>query len=140
MMATCTNCEATFRNVARNEDGSPAIESTRCADPGCEVYLCRAGCAHLSFECDACGRHFCSEHKVALDSVAYCLECAVEAVESQEAECECRQSDVDMYDAAGCELHNPASPWNVRRRAVAAIQQYEATSQDTDSQGESCEF
>jgi hypothetical protein len=140
MIATCTHCESTFRNVDRNEDGSPAIDTTRCADPGCEVHLCHAGCEHLSFTCDACGRHFCGEHKVVLDELPYCLGCAVEAVESQEPECECQQSDVDLFDASGCEFHNPMSSWNVRLRATTAVQEYEATPQAAASSGECCEF
>jgi hypothetical protein len=140
MTATCTNCESIFRNVDRNEDGSPVIENTRCAQTGCEVYLCRAGCEHLSFTCVACGRRFCSDHKIVLDALPYCLGCAVEAVESQEPECECQQSDVDLFDAAGCEFHNPASPWNVRLRAVTAVQQCESTPEGAASSGECCEF
>src|ERR1700694_5982664 len=116
MTATCTNCGTTFRSVDRNQDGSLAIETTHCAHPDCEVYLCHASCEHLSFTCYGCGRRFCSEHKLVLDELSYCLGCAVEAVESKEPECDCHQSDVDLFDAAGCEFHNPASPWNVRRR------------------------
>jgi hypothetical protein len=111
MIATCKHCDSTFRNVDRNDDGSPYIEATRCAHPGCDVDLCQAGCEHLSFICDACGRRFCSDHKVALDGLQYCHGCAVEAVESQEPECECHQTDADLFDAAGCELHDPVSPW-----------------------------
>src|SRR5258706_10309679 len=59
MTATCPLCESTFGNVDRNEDGSPAIEITRCAHPGCAVYLCRAGCEHLSFQCEGCRKRFC---------------------------------------------------------------------------------
>ena len=140
MTATCTHCETTFRNVDRNEDGSPAIETNRCAHPGCEVYLCRTGCEHLSFTCDACGRRFCSDHRVILDGLACCLGCAVEAVESQEPECDCQQTDIDVFDAAGCEFHNPASPWNMRLRAVTAVQEHEVTPQDAGSRGECCEF
>jgi hypothetical protein len=140
MTATCTHCESTFHNVDRNEDGSPAIESTRCAHPGCEVDLCHAGCEHLSFTCDACGRRFCSDHKVKVDKLPYCLRCAVEAVESQEPECECHQSDVDQFDAAGCGFHNPASPWNVRLRAVTPVQEHEVTPHAAASSGECCEF
>jgi hypothetical protein len=130
MTATCTYCEITFRNVARNEDGSLAIENTNCAHLGCDVYRCRAGCEHLSFQCEGCRRRFCVKHQVTLDGLPYCLGCAVEEVENQEPECECRQTDVDMLDAAGCEFHNPASPWNARLRAVTAIQQYEQQHQD----------
>jgi hypothetical protein len=36
-----------------------------------------------------------------------------------------RQTDVDMFDPRGCEVHDANSPWNVRLRAVAAVQQYE---------------
>jgi hypothetical protein len=105
MRATCTRGETTFH---RNEDGSPYPETTCCA----------------------CRRRFCADHKVVLDGVAYCLGCAVAEVESQEPECECQRTDVDLFDAAGCELHNPASPWNVRLRALTAIQQYEQQHQD----------
>ena len=107
---------------------------------GSEVDLCHTGCEHLSFTCYACGRRFCSEHQVALDGLSCCLGCAVEEVESQEPECECQRSDVDMLDAAGCEFHNPASPWNARLRAVTAIQRYEAAAQGAASYGERCEF
>jgi hypothetical protein len=64
MTATCSQCNSAFRNVDRNEDGSPAIENTRCAHPDCEVYLCTGGCEHLSFACDACGQRFCDAHLV----------------------------------------------------------------------------
>jgi hypothetical protein len=130
MTATCPNCETTFRAVDRNEDGSAAIENERCAHPGCEVYLCRAGCEHLSFRCEGCHRRFCSAHKVTIDELALCMECAVEAVESQEPECECAQTDVDLFDRRGCEYHDSASPWNIRLRAVTIAQQYEAVPKD----------
>jgi hypothetical protein len=107
---------------------------------GCEVYLCHAGGEHLTFTCYACGRRFCADHKVTVDGLPYCLGCALAEVESQEPECECRQTDVDRFDAAGCAFHNPASPWNVRLRAVKAIQQYEAAAQGAASYGERCEF
>ena len=132
MTATCSHCET--------EDGGPAIEATRCAHRGCEMDLCHVGCEHLSFTCCACRRRFCADHKVVLDGVAYCIACAVPVVESQEPECECQRTDVDTFNAAGCELHNPASPWNVRLRAVMAIQQYEAAAQGAASYGERCEF
>ena len=73
---------------------------------------------------------FCSEHKVTLDGLPYFLGCALEVVESQEPECECRQTDVDMFAALGCELHDPASPWNVRLRTFRAIQQYDQDRED----------
>ena len=53
MTAICTSCESIFYHVDRDEDGAPYIETTRCAHPGCEVYLCKAGCEHLSFACVA---------------------------------------------------------------------------------------
>jgi hypothetical protein len=125
MTATCTYCDSTFHGVDRNEDGSPAIETTRCAQPGCAVYLCRAGCEHLSFFCEGCRSRFCAEHKISLDGTELCVGCAMGMVEDQEPECECSQSDADLFDAAGCEFHNPNSPWNVRLRAVTAMQIYE---------------
>jgi hypothetical protein len=140
MIATCAHCETIFGNVDRNEDGSPAIENTRCAHPGCEVYLCHAGCEHLSFTCEGCGRRFCSDHGLNFGGERFCIACSSEAVENQESGCECHQSDVDLFDAAGCEFHNPASPWNVRLRAVTAVQEYEATPQGAASREESCEF
>jgi hypothetical protein len=140
MTGMCKHCNSAFHNVDRNDDGSPYLDATHCALPDCEVYLCHAGCEHLSFTCDACGRRFCSEHKVTLGGLPYCLGCAVEAVENQEPECQCHRSDVDLFDAASCEVHNPASSWNVRLRAVTAVQEYEATPQNAASRGECCEF
>jgi hypothetical protein len=123
--AECPACNSVFRGCDRNEDGSPYIEATRCAHPGCEVYLCRAGCEHLSFTCEGCARRFCAEHKVTFDELGLCLGCAVEVLESQEPECECRQTDVDLFDSRGCEYHDSNSPWNVRLRAVTMVQQYQ---------------
>lgn len=130
MTAMWRNCESTFLNVDRNEDGSPAIESIRCGRPGCEVYLCLAGCEHLSFTCEGCRQRFCSAHRVTIDELSLCLGCAEEAMESQEPECECAQTDVDLFDPRGCEYHDSMSPWNVRLRAVKAAQQYEAAPKD----------
>jgi hypothetical protein len=60
-----------------------------------------------------------------------CVECAAiaradELLELEaDAPCTCRQSDADLFDAVGCDYHDPNSPWNVRLRAVTAVQQYE---------------
>jgi hypothetical protein len=118
MTAACTNCEFTFHNIGRNEDGSPAIEN----ELGCEVYLCQARCEHFAFFCEGCRTRFCGEHKVGLDGMELCADCAMAMVEDQEPECECAQSDADLFDAAGCEFHNLNSSWNVRLRAVTAAQ------------------
>jgi hypothetical protein len=120
--AECPACNSVFYGLDRNEDGSPFIETRRCAHPGCEVYLCRAGCEHLSFFCEGCRSRFCGEHKVTLDGLELCADCAIRLVEDQEPECECSPSDADLFDAAGCAYHNPNSPWNVRLRAVTAVQ------------------
>ena len=68
---------------------------------------------------------FCAEHKVTFDELGLCLGCAVEVLESQEPECECRQTDVDLFDSRGCGIHDSNSPWNVRLRAVTMVQQYQ---------------
>jgi hypothetical protein len=122
MTATCTNCDSILRNVDRNEDGSPAIECVRCAHPGCEIYLCKAGCQHLSFECHGCGQRFCEGHGLNFGGYRMCITCAAEGLALEEPECECRQSDVDLFDACGCGLHDANSPWNVRLRALNAVQ------------------
>ena len=125
MIASSANCESAFLKVDRNEDVSPAIETTRCAHPGCKIYLCNAGCEHFSFQCDACGRRFCDAHRVMLSGLPHCLRCAVAAVESHEPECECTQTDVDLFDSRGCEFHDSRSHWNAQHRAVEAVQEYE---------------
>jgi hypothetical protein len=79
MNATCEHCQGEFYNVDRNEDGSPAIEATRCAHPDCEVYLCQAGCEHFSFMCGACARRYCEAHPIfTLDGEHFCGQCFVE--------------------------------------------------------------
>jgi hypothetical protein len=124
MITRCTNCESIFRDVDRNEDGSPSIESERCCNPGFEVYLCVSGCLHLSFFCEGCRSRFCGEHKVSLEGLELCADCAIRVVEDKEPECECSQSDADLFDAASCEIHNPNSSWNVRLRTATALQKY----------------
>jgi hypothetical protein len=125
MTVACPNCESIFHGIDQNEDGSPSLETTRCAHPGCEAYLCQAGCIHLSFFCEGCRSRFCCEHKVNLDGLELCEDCGIRVVEDQEPECECYQSDADMFDAAGCEFHDQNSPWNVRLRAVTGVQLYD---------------
>src|SRR4051812_9664165 len=100
MDATCTTCSTTFRHVDRDEDGSPYIETTRCAHPGCEVYLCKAGCEHLSFTCDACDKRVCQAHGLAFRHERLCIACVADSL-ALEPECECRQTDVDLFDARG---------------------------------------
>lgn len=46
-------------------------------------------------------------------------------LEDQEPGCTCTQTDVDLFDARGCELHDPESFWNVDLRAVTTREQYE---------------
>ena len=116
MTATCTNCDTTFHHVDRNEDGSPSIETVRCAHPGCETYLCNAGCEHLSFACEAHGLNFAGER--------FCIACAAAGM-SIEPECECHFDGGDLFDPRGCGVHDANSPWNVRLRAVTAVQQDE---------------
>ena len=121
MTAIRTDRDGFFENQDRDGDGARAIE-TRCADHRSEAYVWRESCRQL-FRCEACFKRFSSSHKVNLGGMPYCPECAVEAVENQEPECECRQTDVDSFDAVGCEFHAPASSWNVRRRVVTAAEQ-----------------
>ena len=129
MTVTCTHCDTTFYHVDRDEDGAPYIESVRCAHPGCEVYLCKAGCEHLSFTCDGCGLRFCESHGLSFAGLHLCVGCAAEGLEL-EPECECRQTDADMFDPRGCPYHDAMSPWNVRLRALTAVQQYEQSQKE----------
>ncbi len=46
-------------------------------------------------------------------------------LERCEPECQCRQSDADLFDATGCDLHNPGSWWNVALRSLTAVQRLE---------------
>src|SRR5215469_13231902 len=32
-------------------------------------------------------------------------------LDGEEPECTCRRSDVDLFDARGCDVHDPNSPW-----------------------------
>jgi hypothetical protein len=123
MTVTCTHCDTTFLGVDCNEDGAPAIESVRCAHPGCEIYLCKAGCEHLSLECDACRKRVCEVHGLSFGGDRLCIACAADGLEL-EPECECCVGGDDLFDPRGCPLHDSMSPWNVRLRAVAALQLY----------------
>lgn len=63
MTMTCKTCHSAFRNVDRDEDGTPEIpEQIICAHPDCETHLCPAGCVELSFGCEAWTKRFCNVH------------------------------------------------------------------------------
>jgi hypothetical protein len=98
---------------------------TKCAQADSQIRLYRWATAKASFLCEGCRKCFCAERVATLDGLRYCLACATAAVESQEPECECRQTDVDQFDARGCEFHDPSSTWNVRMRVLIAIQEFE---------------
>jgi hypothetical protein len=49
-----------------------------------------------------------------------CLVCLYD----HEPACYCTQTDVDLLDARGCDLHDPRSEWNARLRAVTAVERY----------------
>lgn len=52
---------------------------------------------------------------------AVCLDCLY----AEEPKCNCHQTDVDMFDARVCELHDAHSQWNRRHRSVTAVERLE---------------
>lgn len=98
MNATCQHCDSTFRDVDRNEDGSPAIESTKCAHPDCQVYLCGAFCQQLSMLCDACGQRFCLAHgDIVFDGAQYCAPCFLAMRQAVLEDSGCTVEEVSAY-------------------------------------------
>jgi hypothetical protein len=96
----------------------------------CELYA--SGTQPLS-HCDGC-REKVSQNELhlveddgSLYPVFFCAACKRlhdEAIYESEPECQCVQSDVDLFDARGCDLHDPNSIWNARLRAVSTVQRY----------------
>lgn len=84
---TCTNCDSHFMGE-RNEDGQPEIpDAIKCAVEWCEVYLCPAGCRHLSFVCSGCGHRVCNLHPtLRLSGEIFCVTCMPEVLENNPAE------------------------------------------------------
>ena len=115
--AVCPTCQTRFAHLDRNEDGAPELPvASRCRHPGCEARFCGPECDPWSFLCE-CGRRFCRTHAVDLFGMKLCLPCAVQAMEDEPA-CARRRSDVDLFDASDCEVHNPESSWNRARRSL----------------------
>jgi hypothetical protein len=106
-------CHTCGNAVAVENCGEDTIlETSPCASYG--VALCRA-CRQA--ECATCQSLLCDDCSVNLNGYPECAKCALEGVEAREPECTCAQTDVDLFDAAGCELCNESSAW---RRALAA--------------------
>ncbi len=87
--ATCTNCLTLFEAlpVQGDEDGRYVeLDTQPCHDDECAKRLC-SSCPQ--FQCFGCGLTFCMEH----------------LGKEEEAECTCTQTDVDQFDARGCEAH-----------------------------------
>ncbi len=81
--------------------------------------------------CDCCTEFFHTSdlHAIFQDGVEFpaiiCTACKRDREEllaemEQEPECSCHQTDVDLFDARGCDAHDSNSPWNVRMRALCA--------------------
>jgi hypothetical protein len=95
----CPTCNSVFRGSDRNEDGSPYIESTRCAHPGCGIYLCGAGCQELSSRCDGCRQRFCTEHMLfTIDGECYCTACSLELRRAMLAETGCTLEEMVAWE------------------------------------------
>ena len=83
-------------------------------------------------ECNGCGKPC---HSLAWIGDGWdfmgCDECVAECARQLEEElereplCTCIQTDVDLFEPLGCELHDSSSPWNVRRRSITMRQRYE---------------
>ena len=125
MEADCTICDTRFHNTDKDEDGIPEILGRPCTDEFCDVWICSAGCMeHFSFVCESCSRRFCNQHLVHLFGLKMCMPCALEAwAQEPEPDCSCMQRDVDLFDAHGCEFHDPASGWNELRRSILSMQE-----------------
>jgi hypothetical protein len=52
------------------------------------------------------------------------------AGEEREPDCACLRTDVDIYDASYCDLHNTSSEWNRRQSAETMVERYEPYLQD----------
>lgn len=50
-------------------------------------------------------------------------------LDAREPECQCFRTDVDIFDASLCELHNASSEWNARLRAVTLVERYERSTE-----------
>ena len=46
-------------------------------------------------------------------------------LEAHEPECTCEQTDVDLFDARGCEYHDADSSWNIACRALGTVERFE---------------
>ena len=89
-----------------------------------------------SNDCGACPAHpetlvwneadqlwVCAECDPGINEAARLADEEMEALcgEEREPDCNCFQTDVDMFDAILCDLHNDSSEWNLRRRAEERI-------------------
>jgi ribosomal protein L37AE/L43A len=69
----------------------------------------------------------CQECDLAInEAVRLQAEEGLAEIEAREPECSSRQTDVDLFDSRGCELHDQSSDCNVRRRAVTIVQRYDS--------------
>jgi hypothetical protein len=69
---------------------------------------------------------FEAHHRTCLYCAAIERTDALLEVRIPEMECECRRTDVDLFDPRGCPVHDANSPWNVRLRATTSVQMYES--------------
>jgi hypothetical protein len=81
--------------------------------------VCSTGCNHqFCCVCEACEKHCCSGHLVQLFDMRLCPGCLPEVwAQIPEPDCQCTQTDVDVFSVRDCEIHNPSSEWNELRRA-----------------------
>lgn len=52
-----------------------------------------------------------------------------------EPDCTCTQTDVDQFDARGCELCDPRSTWNEQQRREAAFYAWRAETMERNAEG-----
>jgi hypothetical protein len=119
MRATCTNFDTMFNKIGRQKDGTAETPVRNCLDDLCAPCRWSTGCNdQFSCVCEACQKHCCSGHLVLLFDMRLCPGCLPQAwAQIPEPDCQCTQTDVDVFSVRDCEIHNLSSEWNELRRA-----------------------
>jgi|SRR6266568_3838581 len=117
----CGNCYTSYNNI-EVFGGEAVIPTIHWFYQGCPVELCPS-CEQ--FACDGCGHTMCQDHRINLQGLALCIGCLQETLEANEPECWCQQTDVDVFDPRGCELHDDRSDYNRLLRLATDRDRYE---------------
>ena len=129
MTATCPNCEPHFAAWTATKTARPPSKPLGARTPGAKSTCARRAASIFRSPAKHAASASARSTRSPLMNSSSAWGARWNPWNPRSRNAQCSQSDVDVFDARGCPLHDGNSSWNLRLRALTLIQEYEAATQ-----------